>query len=1055
MKALEWMQQNAVQYSFVIFVSSICSLCIGLLFSVTTNAAYAGLPTTWPESGNMKSVVSAGLERSERGNNQVVAPSIWLKVYTKTPSTHKTLSVIFSNECDGNKRFLVYRTTQKEQIINGSKYTGIADQGSGCGTRNITIPASMFQQKSKVTGHDGLYVALLNIRITNNPVESGPRSFFRINVTSGGAGLGSWGMYNAGDDSMLNELKAPEALKARALRAMAFDAQGPNDTIRYKFAPPCDFLNPGQQRDIYLDWSDDDRWGTSSPQFGDKKAFLTVYSPANRINMASNFITNRGTGFIKNFKWAGEGGNGYTLFPVVDNKKYVVEFENMVSGVAGRSNVLVVWYPFDSGDFDLSCPDPGWQFTLTTWESQKRNTIGFMYTNPNTGSTTTEKNNIKKENRKNAAETLRKVQFNHYLTNMKPAGGRDHITAPRANSSNAGCSGGMSYNGSYCARVQQRVWSKDQWQNRVTGNADHSSHPNWRWRFGDAGAGSENTTNNGFSRNIPQGQTMLVDNGWEGKTWYALPDNPSNSHPRHPSTYNDNGDGPSNIDNWLKNVEPGDVYCERLVVRNGASYETTRRESREGWGRCIMLQDCPANGGCVTSDYELTPSITTSPSRDISQGEIVTPKPSVEKEPASGSTKPTHWRVSRFTVPPDADEDVLERIKDMDDAKTGAQDACTWVQQKTNIAVCGANSEAGNRVFSTGTTNDFATNSDNTASVPIGTQYCYIMSVNSWEYDSSGWRHSRPSCVAIVKHPKVNFQNGDVRAGRTFLANSGTCEAINTPGAKITTSHTNIGGTTYASRVQYGAFATDSITSFLSGGYQGSSASTFLGEGNRLTFGNRNSDDVQSLGNFSYNSLCVGEDYFAKARTGATVDNSASFNLSTKNGKISTNRSGIITLSANGGIPKGRDITLYASNPSSALVIDSPIVYDQNGYSSGNLAELPRLTIVTEGAVILTNNATQVDARIVSKKTLYTCNISPNQLTISQCNNPLTINGPVAVKQLALRRTGGAQNPGYGAPAEIFNLRPDQILNSYVSSSSGGNEGQARTVFEKDLPPRY
>ena len=75
------------------------------------------------------------------------------------------------------------------------------------------------------------------------------------------------------------------------------------------------------------------------------------------------------------------------------------------------------------------------------------------------------------------------------------------------------------------------------------------------------------------------------------------------------------------------------------------------------------------------------------------------------------------------------------------------------------------------------------------------------------------------------------------------------------------------------------------------------------------------------------------------------------------------------------------------------------------------------------------------------------------QLDAGRCDDRLTVNGPIAARQLLLYRTAGAgTGSASGQPAEVFNLRPDAYLwATYYSSTAG----RIQTVSTQELPPRF
>ncbi|MBR3220490.1 hypothetical protein IKF76_01320, partial [Candidatus Saccharibacteria bacterium] len=137
-----------------------------------------------------------------------------------------------------------------------------------------------------------------------------------------------------------------------------------------------------------------------------------------------------------------------------------------------------------------------------------------------------------------------------------------------------------------------------------------------------------------------------------------------------------------------------------------------------------------------------------------------------------------------------------------------------------------------------------------------------------------------------------------------------------------------------------------------------------------------------------------------------------------------------------------------------------------------NIATLPQVLIFANN-IKIAPNVSQVDAWLIADNEINTCSIFAKGTTdTTQCNQILTINGPVFAKTLSLNRTAGA-NPGDGlpadgdgnyphthniandgsiTPAEIFNLRPDTY---YWAYSQAQRFSQAVVTYSRELAPRY
>lgn len=140
------------------------------------------------------------------------------------------------------------------------------------------------------------------------------------------------------------------------------------------------------------------------------------------------------------------------------------------------------------------------------------------------------------------------------------------------------------------------------------------------------------------------------------------------------------------------------------------------------------------------------------------------------------------------------------------------------------------------------------------------------------------------------------------------------------------------------------------------------------------------------------------------------------------------------------------------------LTINTDITYQTDGYEK--ISQLPRIMFLADCDIEISHNVKKVDAWLVAKKDIYTCSksymskIKDGTYSYTDCSDQLVVNGAVQANRLFLMRTHGADLTltNKANPAELFNLRPDQIVSSWAQ---GQNSGAMRTVFEQDLPPRY
>lgn len=1097
------------------------------MYSSTASAGFNQLPAQLPEWDNMWLGVSSGKEISNVGANQVVAPATWIKVYSKH-RTLKNLTINYGNgltsdfdqKCGGTKKLTAWRVNYKNEARSNT-FKSLGNQSPGCGEKTITIPASAFStQKSKVSGHEDAYVALLEIRITNDSVVNGPASYFRIYPNDASSvRLGFWGLYNSGEGSLLTETTPFSDLKQRGDRAVAFQVQGSADTIRYKFAPPCDY--GGAQTLRFLNWSDDDRWGNANPWYtapGIKSANLSISGTKYNIPV---WMHSRGSGVdgqgvvsggnpapFSKFRWAGEGGQGFSSFTLQDNKKYLAEFENM-AGAGGR-NTMVVWFPFDSGDFDFDCPpDTGWRNSVSsrtnynkvsfTQETEptdpKPNTslvpyeIGMdcsSYSSDTNRSRCNTWNSYYQTNRDKAVDALQNVRFTHNIGNRNPGSGYRHVATP----ANPGQCDGASV-ATYCARIQYRVYNKSL--------SAGSQWSDWRWRFSNSSTTSsaaetaEGVNHNGYTNNLAKNQTSRVwRSGWN-----------TNERPQGMPPATKDMTSESNTANQLhgllKDPEQGDQYCERVVTRKKSSFAGSD-DRIESIPKCVTLSP-----GTEEDPYWNVKPLATV--KDIvQQGENVRPNASVllpvkdtdydededidEQGPdGSGPSGEDYTAVSggiysvvRFRLP--ANKSINDIEGDLQSVTTNNQEACAWVISQTPGIDSGCGYTSGPfgltspiqpKAEPTSLPQSGAIPNDATGSMAIGESLCYVTTFSrpqaGHEGDDSSemtYRHSKAACATVAKSPKVQFQNGDVRAGRGFTGydmdgNKSLEASACFPGNAsqragiVTSGSSSQTDNKWGSWVEYGAFATGDIIGF---GSAAAPVGIADGKFKRLTFANTNTNPYVSGGSFNFEG-CL-PNYFEWVAESSAEQKST-------NG--ANNEIQINDMASRQYFTKGKNVSLmdnqFGTDKSIILHVKKDdagnggdITIDGNirffaGLPYGSLSAVPQIIIIADGDITIADGVQQVDAWLISKGKINTC--TNDKPTANECNVQLRINGPVSATKLNLYRTRGSDltsATGGAEPAELFNLHPAHFLKKYGPQDGTPNQN-APVLSEKDLPPRY
>ena len=426
------------------------------------------------------------------------------------------------------------------------------------------------------------------------------------------------------------------------------------------------------------------------------------------------------------------------------------------------------------------------------------------------------------------------------------------------------------------------------------------------------------------------------------------------------------------------------------------------------------------------SHYYLTPTVkNVNPSGVVESGTTITVMPNVNNS-GNRNSDAAPWQVSRFYLPSGQP------------APVASSDSTKSPAEYYGNGLVSLGGDAGG-IFAPGDTNP-GTQTDTVGDQGVGTQVCYAVSVQKYTDDpaTTDWRHSAPTCIKIGKRPKTQVWGGD-------LIDSGS--------VSTGTVNKTIGGTvyTFGSWIEYGIFAVNSITGTGSGSaYAGSGlANASNCNESKLSFVNSTTSGACAsgtvIGNYT-NSPSMPNVSVSFPVTGSTPQiNSGDLSGSSSSGVFTSNG---VTLSG-GNIQKGRWVVINA--PGADITIDGNITYSPSMMHS--LSDIPQVVIIANN-INITAKVTQVDAWLIAKNNLNTCSDVTNNLDSTVCNNQLTVNGPVAVGRLYLRRTAGSGTGSdhSGDPAEVFNLRPDAYM--WASLRAAGTGNRIQTVETIELPPR-
>lgn len=498
----------------------------------------------------------------------------------------------------------------------------------------------------------------------------------------------------------------------------------------------------------------------------------------------------------------------------------------------------------------------------------------------------------------------------------------------------------------------------------------------------------------------------------------------------------------------------GNTLCQRISWRDRAWNDGS-------WGSSEYA--CAS----VPYRYSLTPATATDLSGSVESESVIQITPSVQN---SGPTKSkdTQWQVTRVIVSPST------AIPNEGGGSSAAAPCGTYFQPASGScatiasgsSVFNANgANLGGAALSSATTT-MPSVTDTVGDYPVGTKICYGLSVTPRSDSSNDWQHSRLTCLTVSVSPKLQIWGGDLIVGRSVDGSGLDATAF----VQTSLSRKLQAGefVTYGSWTEYGVFAPSSIQGMSSQSSLNSGSTLSPSERSRLTFANLQEDSTTCNGSpFGCYEMSggtippVGGQFAAESSTPAT------FSLAgiDKN-KVYGPSGALPSITINGG-NLGPNEWLVLNFPNQTVTIDGNLTYDSTTPLTA-LAQIPQLIIIAK-EINIAASVTQIDAWLVASGSITTCSdkgtasqldgtslISPPdayKLTSNDCNQPLTINGPVMASKLYLRRTGGSGTGlASGDPAEIINLRPDAYLwaKQYVSQ-----DFRIRTVLLDELPPRF
>ncbi len=479
-------------------------------------------------------------------------------------------------------------------------------------------------------------------------------------------------------------------------------------------------------------------------------------------------------------------------------------------------------------------------------------------------------------------------------------------------------------------------------------------------------------------------------------------------------------------------------FCRRTII-DKASFNGTASYSSDASGYACVTVKTDAS-----TRYSLVPRVDVPSDRIYESGSTVTVGSSVTNQ-GPAQSRPTQWQMTRMLLPPGINLGANEGGGD------SSADACgTYFRPAAATGgSCAVIAQGNNKVFSqVNVAEQLQELTSQLDDKPIGTRFCFALSIKPPTNESSSdgtWRHSKIECVKVGKRPKVQVQGGDLVVGSVFSGQT----PIASLASVVNTSSVVRSDKTYGSWVEYGIRAPGAIINTGSAsGLSGGSVASGQSNWSKLTFAN-----TPKFGEFGAAGSTIPDVTSAvkaiyDVNSAPTISGVVQLSADVRGVRSAT---GDIALSSYELVP-GQTVVIYA--PERTVTIAGNITYSSGVIS--NTKDIPQLVIISN-SIKIAPDVDRVDAWLVAQGPegrIDTC-ADVTGLSASLCNKQLTVNGPVAAKQLLLKRTAGSEptdDASRAAPAEIFNLRADAFL---WAQSVDSDRRRAITTHVNELPPRF
>ena len=339
------------------------------------------------------------------------------------------------------------------------------------------------------------------------------------------------------------------------------------------------------------------------------------------------------------------------------------------------------------------------------------------------------------------------------------------------------------------------------------------------------------------------------------------------------------------------------------------------------------------------------------------------------------------------------------------------------------------------------------------ADAKVGQKYCFALSVKPYKAewkDGQGqvihdnWRHSLPICVIVAKQPVTQVH------GAGLILPQGGAKGY------LTTRPTN---DKYGSWIEYDILSAKETETAVA-----SNAGHLIQYGlaadalwHQLTIANTPTKGQYGSNLPSNRATVIKDHYINLAKSKTITGHSPEIDLTsyTPNSGLNYLYHSGSNLRLKGTLPAGKSLVIIQD--SGDVIIEQNLIYAKQS-QFGSARDYSQLIIIANnGNIIVNDNVSRIDAWLVAlgkdanQGRLKTCQYS--EVSVNRCANQLVVNGPVIVDYIDLMRTYGNDVTSLGAPAEVFNFRPDAYLWSLGNNS--GIRPVYETTYSRELPPRY